>query len=130
MNIIIYVLSILSLTVIGEDIPWRQINLIHFAYLLLQLELASVCFGISAFIRKGSIGIGLGIAAAMYFLNIISNITTSAEFLKYITPFGYCDGAEIAEKGNLDLIKVAIGISVSALCIALAYLKYKKKDLH
>ena len=34
------------------------------AYFFLQVELAGICFGISAFLRRGSIGIGLGIATA------------------------------------------------------------------
>lgn len=53
--------------------------------LLLQIELAGICFGISAFMKKGSIGTGLGIAAIMYFLNLITNITKTAEFLNNLT---------------------------------------------
>ena len=52
--------------------------------------------------RKGSAGVGLGIAVIMYFLNLISNIAEVAEFLKYITPFGYCEGADIVTNGSLD----------------------------
>ena len=81
----------------------------HLAYYLLQLELAGICFAISAFLRKGSAGIGLGIAAMMYFLNLIANIADVAEFLKYITPFGYCEGAELNlhfpwKHGNTQLL--------------------------
>ena len=43
----------------GEDIPWKEILLLHLAYSLLQIEIASICFGISAFLRKGSLGVGL-----------------------------------------------------------------------
>jgi hypothetical protein len=32
MNLILYVLSIISITVIGETIPWHDLNLIHLAY--------------------------------------------------------------------------------------------------
>ena len=59
----------------------------------MQLVLAGICFGISAFLRNGSLGIGLGLALGMYFLNIIANLTSGAEFLKYITPFGFADVA-------------------------------------
>lgn len=90
MNIIIYALSVGSIAAVGEEIPWKEISLLHIAYYLLQLELAGICFGISAFLHRGSVGIGLGIAAVMYFLNLIANISETAEFLKYITPFGYC----------------------------------------
>ena len=82
MNIIFFVLAIGSIAVVGETIPWKEISLMHLAYYLLQLELAGICFGISAFVRKGSVGIGLGIAVMMYFLNLIANITDAAEFLR------------------------------------------------
>ena len=86
MNLIVYAVSIGSITLVGETVPWKEIHLLHLAYYLLQLELAGICFGLSAFMRKGSVGAGLGLAAVMYFLNLIANIAESAEFLKYVTP--------------------------------------------
>lgn len=102
----------------------------HLAYYLLQLELAGICFGISAFLRKCSVGIGLGIAVMMYFLNLIANIADVAEFLKYITPFGYCEGADIVSNGRLDGTLVAVGAVIGISGIIIAYLKYTKKDIH
>ena len=130
MNIIIYALAVGSIAVVGETIPWKEISLMHIAYYLLQLELAEICFGISAFLRKGSVGVGLGIAAMMYFLNLIANIADVAEFLKYITPFGYCEGADIVSNGSLDCTLVAIGIVLGISGIITSYLKYTKKDIH
>lgn len=130
LNLIIYALSVGSMTMIGEEIPWKEVNLLHLAYYLLQIELAGICFGISAFLRKGSAGVGLGIAAIMYFLNLIANIAEVAEFLKYITPFGYCEGADIVTTGSLDGTMVAIGMAMGIAGIAVAYLRYSLKDIH
>lgn len=130
MNLVIYALSVGSIAIISEAIPWKQLNLLHLAYYLLQLELAAICFGISAFTRKGSVGIGLGIAAMMYFLNLIANISKKAAFLKYLTPFGYADGADIVSDSCLNAGYVAIGIAVSAVAIGAAYIKYCRKDIH
>lgn len=130
MNIMIYVLSIGSIAAVGETIPWKEISLIHLAYYLLQMELAGICFGISAFLRKGSVGAGLGIAAMMYFLNLIANIADVAEFLKYITPFGYCEGADIMSNGSLDGVRVFVGTVIGIGGIAIAYFYYTKKDIH
>ena len=130
MNIIIYALAIGSIAAVGETIPWKEISLLHLAYYLLQIELAGICFGISSFLCKGSVGIGLGIAAMMYFLNLIANIADVAEFLKYITPFGYCEGADIVSSGSLDNTLVVIGAVIGISGIIIAYLKYTKKDIH
>lgn len=130
MNVIIYILAVSSIVVIGEEIPWNEINLLHLAYFLLQIELAGICFGISAFLRKGSAGVGLGIAAMMYVLNLISNIAESAEFLKYVTPFGYCEGADIVTNGRLDGRLAAIGMAFCVCGVTAAFLKYLRKDIH
>lgn len=129
MNAVIYAVSVGSMAAVGENVPWKEINLLHFAYFLLQAELAGIGFGISAFLKRGGLGAGLGIAAVMYFLNLIANITESARFLKYITPFGYCDGADIISNGALDGVAVAVGMTAGALGIAAAYIKYTKKDI-
>ena len=130
MNLMIYALAVASIAAVGEAIPWKEISLMHLAYYLLQLELAGVCFGISAFLCKGSVGAGLGIAVMMYFLNLIANIADAAEFLKYITPFGYCEGADIVSNGRLDGTLVAVGAVIGISGIIIAYLKYTKKDIH
>lgn len=130
LNGIVWLLSVGSIAAIGETVPWKELNLLHLAYFLLQLELSAICFGISAFVRRGSLGIGLGVAVIMYFLNLIANITEKASFLKYVTPFGYCSGADLVANGSIDPAMAAIGILIGTAGIIAAYLKYTKKDIH
>lgn len=129
MNLVILGLSVLSMELVGEEIPWKEILLIHLAYFLLQLELAGICFGISAFRRRGSVGIGLGLAAVAYFCNLIANMTESVKFLKYITPFGYCDGADIITDGKLAAGRIAIGMTFACIGVVAAYFQYCRKDI-
>ena len=129
MSLGIYALSIATSAAIGEAIPWKEITLLHTAYWLLQLELAGVCFGLSAFLRRASAGVGIGLATMFYFLNLIANISETAAFLKYITPFAFCDGADVITNGRLDGRLVAIGLMIGGVGIAIAYGKYTKKDI-
>ena len=75
LNVAVYLTAVVSIALIGEDIPWKELNLLHLAYFFLQVETATVCFGISAFLRRSGMGIGLGIAMLFYFLNLVANIT-------------------------------------------------------
>lgn len=129
MNLVVYALSVCSIAAIGEEIPWKEISLMHLAYYLLQIELAGICFGVSAFLNKGSAGVGLGIAVTAYFLNLIANVADVANFLKYVTPFGYCEGADIVANGKIDGVMVAVGIFLCLFGIAAAYIKYAGKDI-
>lgn len=130
LNAVIYAVALLSMLFVGEEIPWRELNLMHLAYFLLQLELACVCFGLSAFLRRGSAALGLGVAAILYVTNLIANITESARFLKYLTPFGYCDGAEIVSAGSLDGGKLLLGLGFALIGVAAAYWYYPRKDIY
>ena len=130
MNIAIFILAITSTAAICEDIPWNEIGLLHLSYFLVQIELACICFGISAFMRHGGLGIGLGIATVMYFLNIVANISENAEFLKYITPFGYAEGADLIADMSLDTGKVILGMTFAIIGIISAYIKYSRKDIY
>lgn len=129
LNLVVYLLTIVSVVMIDCAIPWKELTLLHLAYLLMQFELAGICFGISAFVRYGSMGIGLGLASVFYFLNIVANISDKAKFLKYITPFGYTEGADIVSDGCLNTGMILLGFLYAAVFIALGYWHYCRKDL-
>lgn len=129
LNGAVLAVSLAALAGIGNEVPWKGILLVHLAYFLLQAELVGVCFGISAFLRRGGMGIGLGIAAVLYFLQIIANLSQEAGFLKYITPFGYADGTKIVADGRLDLGLVALGMLYGLLGALAADWEYGRKDI-
>lgn len=129
MNLTIYIFAVISMIIVGEEIPWSDITLLHIAYFFMQIEIAGICFGISAFIRSGSAGTGLGIAIIMYFVNIVANISESAQFLKYFTPFGYCEGADIIADGKIDGVLLLIGMLYCAAGIVAAFAEYARKDI-
>ncbi len=129
LNVVVVAVTALSVAVIGEEADWKVLWLLFLAYYLLQVEMAAVTFGLSAFLRRGGLGIGLGAALGLYFLNLISNMTKSAEPLKYLTPFSYTDGAYVAEHGSLQIEYLAVGAVLSALGVALAFWQYRRKDI-
>ena len=122
-------ITALSTIMIGEQPDIKPLALTFAAYLIMQIEIAAICFGTSAFIGRGGLGFGLGLAAAFYFLNIISNLTESAEVLKYITPFGYTDSADIIADGKIEIKYLAVGIAFTVVGIVAAFWKYGRKDI-
>ena len=130
LNIIVIAVTFLSIRVIGEEPEIRPLLLLFLAYFILQAETAAICFGISAFISQSGLGIGLGIAALFYFLNIIANLTEDAKFLKYITPFGYTESADIIADKCLKTEYLSVGLILTALGIGIGFCRYCTKDIH
>lgn len=129
LNVVAFAVVILTMGIIGETGGLKIVALMYLAYFILQLEISCVCFGISAFISRGGLGIGLGLAAFCYFLNIIANLTEEARFLKYITPFGYTEGADIISRGSIDVKYLSVGLVMTGIGIFIAFYKYTKKDI-
>ena len=130
LNIAVFALSAASVALIGEAIPWRELGMLHLAYLLVQAEVACVCFALSSCLRTGGAGPGLGLAIGLYFLNLIANLTESARFLRYITPFAYADGASIITNGTLEAELLLLGLLYAAAAVAFAFVHYERKDIH
>lgn len=129
LNLVVIGTTILSVFMIGESLDKKTFALLFLAYFVLQIEVSAICFGISAFISRSGLGIGLGIAVLFYFLNIISNLTEDAKFLKYITPFGYTDGAAIITDGSIEINYLSVGLILTIIGILTAFWKYEKKDI-
>ena len=128
-HVAVLALTAVSILAVKEEPDWSRLLLLHLAYFLLSLETGALCFGISAFLRRNGYGIGLGLAAGFYFLNIIANLSEKAVFLKYITPFGYADSADILSEGSLHTGRLAFGMFCGAAGIAAACLWYSRKDV-
>lgn len=128
-NLVQIAVTALSILAIGEEVEVGKLSLIFLSFLILHLEVAAISFGISSVLRRGGIGISIGIALLFYFVSLAANISESLEFMKYLTPFAYTDGAYIIEHTNLDWKYVIIGAVVSVASILAAYRIYTRKDI-
>ena len=128
-NLACVIVSVAGILAIDVDADAGKIALIFLANLIMQLEIMAITFGISAFLKKGAMGIGIGISFGLYFLNILANLAEEIEFVGKITPFGYANSGYIIEHGKIEILPLIIGILLSALGIAVAFEKYTKKDI-
>ena len=129
LDLVATLVTVLGTVAIQQDVDAGKMALLLLAHLLLHLEIAAITFGISAFMRRGEIGAGMGVAFGLYFVNILANLTKDLKFLKYFTPFGYADSSYIVPEGKIKLAYLAVGMVFAALGIAVAYWQYTKKDI-
>lgn len=128
-NLVCMTAGIGAFAAAGEALEWKNFLLYHFAQLCMQTEILLLGLGLSAFLRKMSMGLFIGAALCLYFLQMFINIADGAEWLKYVTPYHYSDAAEILPAGSLHWNLVLLGLGYGAAAFAAALWKYSRKDL-
>lgn len=107
-------------------------------YLLLSITplfssivIFSACLFLSTFTHKTKkmLGISLGIVFTSYFLNIISEIGKSTEFLKYISIFTLADIRNVIINVSIDPLMALLSIIITFVFIILTIIHYEKKEL-
>lgn len=129
LNLAVVGVTLIGIAAVGEQADAGKLALLFASYFALQVQISLLCFGISAFLRRGGIGIGLGLSLGFYFINLLANLSEDVKFLKYATPFAYTDGNYILEHTALEWQYLIIGAVIAAIGITAAYWKYTKKDI-
>lgn len=127
-NLVCVAFYVLGFVLLDEDIP-KEMALYHLAQVLMQVEIATVCFMISAFTRKNLLGAGLGVAILAFSLDMMCRIIPAIEDVKYITPFYYSNASDIFSSGKIDEKMLGIGIGITVVSFIAAWVKYQRKDL-
>lgn len=133
-NIILFNLAcagmyLLGFLYMGEEINGKEMGLFHFATCLMQIEIGTVCFLVSAFAKRNLLGAGLGISIMLFAADMMCRILPAIENLKYITPFYYSNAADIFTKGKLNETMLAIGAGITIVSFLAALFRYRSKDL-
>ncbi|MBO6010706.1 MAG: ABC transporter permease subunit, partial [Oscillospiraceae bacterium] len=129
LNVACAALGAAASAVIGEKADAGAIALTFLAHFIMHVEIASICFLLGSFLSRGAVAAGLGTAFGAYVLYIVANITDKTKFLKYVTPFGYAEGSEIASRGGIHAGYLAVGLAITAACLIAAFFIYQKKDI-
>lgn len=128
-NLIAVLLILSGFLIIGESPNIKEFMLFHLAQIIMNIEIGSICFALSAFSKKANVGSGLSVALILYFADMMAKIVEETEFLKYITPFYYSGAADIITSSSIDTALLLPGLLIILVSIVIGYIKYTKKDL-
>jgi len=65
----------------------------------------------------------------MYLLDVMCRIIPDLEMAKFITPFYYCNAADIFSQSELEVACVWIGVIVTGVACPVAVAIYRKRDM-
>ena len=130
MILVIGIFNFIGLSLSGEFAK-KLYLLLSITPLFSSIVIFAVCLFLSTFTHKTkkTIGISLGIVFVSYFLNIISEIGESTEFLKYISIFTLADIRNVILNVSINSLLVVLSIVITALFMILTIVHYEKKEL-
>jgi len=130
MSIITFGLTLLFTMMIDEKVPMKELLILFASYYLALIFIALISLAISCFLRKDLVIIGIGGALGMYMINAIANIADAVKFLKYVTPFGLTNSADIVIDMSIEWPIIIIFTVVCLVALVSAFEYYKRKDIY
>ena len=130
MIVIIGIFNFIGLSLSGE-FDRKSYILLSITPLFSSIVIFAICLFLSTFTHKTkkTLGISLGIVFVSYFLNIISKIGVSTEFLKYISIFTLADIRNVILNVSINPILVVLAICITVIFMILTMICYEKKEL-
>lgn len=128
-NVLCVGIYLLGIAILGEEIAMKKLLLYHVLQLMMQLELAAICYAISAFTKKNKLGLGLGIVLLFYAYDLIAKVIPDLSDYKILSPFSYANAADVLSTGTVLTEALLLGAGVLAVCLCITYMVYTKKDL-
>lgn len=107
-------------------------------YLLLSITpifIAYPLFALNLFISqylhktKKTVGISLGLVFIFYLINVLSELSSSVELLKYFSIYTLADVRNVILNNTINPINIVISFIIGSIFIILSYMKYNKKEL-
>lgn len=128
LNLVCAALYLLGFVVMGEAVDGKEMALYHLAAFLMQLEVGTICFFLSACVKKSIMGAGLGLTLLLFVTDMMCRIVPAIEEMKYVTPFYYANAADIFTEGKINGVMMAAGAGIIVVSYAAARWVYCKKD--
>lgn len=130
MVIIVGIFNFVGLSLSG-DFDKKTYILLSITPIFSSIVIFALCLCLSTFTHKTkkTLGISLGIVFASYFLQIISEMSESAEFLKYISVFTLADIRNVIIDVSINPVMVIFSVVFTVIFIFLAVIHYDKKEL-
>ena len=128
-NLVCIGLDVAGFLAIGEEMAFEEYVEYHLLALVMQVEIGSICYMISAVCKRKQIGAALGLAVLFYLMDIMYNIVPDLEFLKFFTPFYYVNAAEIYSGGDSRVGLMLLGLAVTVVVVVLGGIVYKNRDM-
>ena len=116
---------------LSGDFDKKMYALLSITPIFSSIVIFAVCLFLSTYTHKTkkTLGFSLGIVFVSYFLQIISEMSESTEFLKYISIFTLADIRNVIVDIQINPVMVILSIVLTIILITFTLIRYNKKEL-
>lgn len=116
---------------ISCDFDKKSYLLLSITPIFSSIVIFALCLFLSTFTHKTkkTLGISLAIVFISYFLQIVSELDRSTEFLKYFSVFTLADIRNVITNISINPIMILISIILTIILLLLSIINYNKKEL-
>lgn len=128
-TIICTVLYQVSFVCIGADDMGSEFYRFMFLQFMMNVEIAAMCFVISACNRKNKLGIGIAVAMLLYFFDLMSKVIPDLKDYSKLTPLSYANASDIFTNASGINSALIFGICITVILTIVSSMIYAKRDL-
>ena len=130
MTLILGIFNYIALSISGE-FDQKQYLLLSVTPILIGLPFFALNLFISTFLHKTKkvVGISLGMVFVFYMFNVLSELSTNVEILKYLSIYTLADTRNVIANIAINPINILISLVITILFIVLTYFRYNEKEL-
>ena len=116
---------------LSGDFDQKQYILLAITPIFPAIVTLALCMFIATFAKKTKkmLGLSLGVVFISYFLNMLSELSESTEWFKYISTFTLADVRNVITDVKINPLFVGISILLTLLFLGLTLYRYEKKEL-
>jgi ABC-2 type transport system permease protein len=119
----------LGFVMLSESVPVGGFLTFLASQLAMNLEIAGICFCISAASGRIRIGLGLGVVLICYVYDLMGRVSPDLKDYLFLGPYSYCNASEIFAETWFPPDAFAVGSIVTIVCVVGAFEIYNRRDL-
>ena len=128
-TVICTVFYIAGLEILGESIPYDEFFTFMGRQLLMNAEIAGICFGLSSLSGKNRISLGLGVALFFYFYDLVGRVVPDMKDYLFIGPYAYANASEIFIGEETPVGAMVLAVLLLVFAVVFAFWNYDRRDL-
>lgn len=113
----------------GEQGLGKEYLIFMGSQLLMNIEIATVCFLISACSRKNKLGFGIGVAMILYVYDLMARVIPDLKDAIFLSPFSYANATGIFAGTADNATALIFGVGIMLVSAATAGVIYCRRDL-